>query len=122
MQSFSRIVSTHIETSAPTITAEEAVISVGVLPSLHQRPNGTNLGKLERDLVDKLSTIPVYQSTDKGYVGMMDNGAFCVFRCPTPWVAWPDPGPQHAIEPANNTMGQADELVQYDFTRGPYGG
>ena len=59
--------------SAPKITAEKAISMVGVLPSFHPRPNGTNLNKLEQDLVKKLSSIPSYQPMDKGYGGMEDD-------------------------------------------------
>ena len=58
---------------APKITAEKAITMVSVLPSLHPRPNGTHLNKLEQDLVKKLSTVPSYQSTDEGYGGTVDD-------------------------------------------------
>ena len=93
---------------------------VGVLPSLYPRPNGTNLNKLERDLVGKMSTVPSYQSMDEGYGGMVDDTAIYALRCATPWVAYPDPGPHRVIDPSNNTAGQADELVQYNFKYGVY--
>jgi hypothetical protein len=56
-----------MERSAPKITAEKALTMVGVLPSFHLQPNGTNLNKLEQDLVEKLNTVPSYQSTDNRY-------------------------------------------------------
>ena len=59
--------------SAPKITTEKVITLVGVLPSLHLRPNGTNLNKLERDLVEKLSSVPSYQSIDEGYGGMVED-------------------------------------------------
>ena len=59
--------------SAPKITAEKAIAMVGVLSSLHPQPNGTNLNKLKQDLVEKLSTVPSYQLTDKGYGSMVDD-------------------------------------------------
>ena len=46
---------------------------VGVLPSLHPRPSGTHLNKLKRDLVEKLSSVPSYQSIDEGYGGMVED-------------------------------------------------
>ena len=64
--------------SAPKITAEKVIALVDVLPSLHPQPNGTNLNKLEQDLVKKLSSVPSYQSTDKGYGGMVED--LTVFR------------------------------------------
>ena len=64
---------------APKITAKKAIALVGVLPSLHPRPNGTNLNKLEQDLVEKMSTVPSYQSTDKGYGGMVDDPIIYAF-------------------------------------------
>ena len=79
--------------SAPKTTAEKAIAMVGVLPSLHPRPNGTHLNKLEQDLFEKLSTVPSYQSTDKEYGGMAEDPTIYVLRCPTPGIVWPDPGP-----------------------------
>ena len=61
--------------NAPEITNEKAMAMVGVLPSLYPRPNGTNLNKLERDLIEKMSTVPSYQSMDEGYGGMVDDTA-----------------------------------------------
>ena len=63
----------HIEMSAPKITAKKEISMVDVLPSLHPQPTGTNLNKHDQDLVNKLSTVPLYQSMDKGYGGMVDN-------------------------------------------------
>ena len=97
--------------SAPKITAEKAIALVGVLPSLHPQPNRTNLNKLERDLVEKLSSVPSYQSTDKGYGGMVEDPTIYARRCPTAWVAWPDPRPHQVVVPSFNTAGQADALV-----------
>ena len=59
--------------SAPKITAEKAIALVGVLPSLHPGPTGTNLNKIERDLVEKLSSVPSYQLTDEGYGGLEED-------------------------------------------------
>ena len=83
---------------------------VRVLPSLHSRPNWTNLNKLEGYLVDKLSKTVSYQS--------MEDIAIYALRCATRLVARPDPGPHCRINSLNNTAGQADKLVQYNFKRG----
>jgi hypothetical protein len=106
--------------SAPTVTAEKAIAMVGVFPTLHPRPNGTNLNKLERDLVEKVSTTPLYQSKDEGYGDMVEDVMIYALRCATPWVPRADPGPHWIIDPQNNTAGQADELVQYNFRKGVY--
>ena len=110
----------HITGSAPKITAEKAISMVGVLPSLHQQPNGTNLNKLEQDLVEKLGSVPSYQSIDEGYGGMVEDPTIFALRCTTPWVAWPDPGPHRVVDPSLNTAGQADALVQYNNKMGVY--
>ena len=101
--------------SAPKINAEMAITMVGVLPSLHPRPNGMGLNQLERSFIDKLSTTPLYQLTDKRYGWMMEDIQFYALPCPTLWVTRQDPGPLRRINPVNNTAGQADELVQYNF-------
>ena len=97
---------------AQKITAEKAIAMVGVLPSLHPRPNGTNLNKLEQDLAENLSTVPSYQSTDEGYGRMVEDPTIFALRCPTPWVVWPDLGPHRVVDPSLNTAGQANALVQ----------
>ena len=106
--------------SAPKITAEKAMSLVGVLLSLHPRPNGTNLNKLEQDIVEKLSSVPSYQWTDKGYGGMVEDPTIFALRCKTLWVAWPDPGTHRVVDPSLNTAGQADTPVQYNFKSGVY--
>ena len=88
--------------------------------SLHPRPNGTNLNKLEGDLVEKLRSVPSYQSTDEGYDGMVDDPTMYALQCPRGWVAWPDPGPHQVVDPALNTAVQADALVQYNFKSSAY--
>ena len=59
--------------SALKLNAKKALAMLGVLPSLHPRPNETNLNKLKLDLVKKLSTVPCYQSMDKGYGDMVED-------------------------------------------------
>ena len=93
---------------------------VSVLPSPHPRPNGTYLNKLEQDLVEKLSSVPLYQSTDKGYGGMTNEPTIYPLGCPAPWIVWPNPGPHRVVDPSLNTVGQADVLVQYNFMSGVY--
>ena len=41
-------------------------------------------------------------------------------RCNIPWTDFPDPGPHQTIDPAMNTAGQADLLVDYNYKRGIY--
>ena len=106
--------------SAPKITAEKAISLVGVLPSLHTQPNGTNLNKLKRDLVEKLSSVPSYQSMDEGYGGMVEDPTIFALQCTPPWVAWPDSGTHRVGDPSLNTAGQADALGQYNFKNGAH--
>ena len=106
--------------SALNTTAEKTIAIVGVLPSLHPQPNGTYLNKLEQALIEKMSTIPSHQSTNKGYDGMVDDPTMYALQCPRGWVAWPDPGPHQVVDPALNTAVQADALVQYNFKGSVY--
>ena len=105
--------------SALKITAEE-IAMVGVLPSLHPRPNGTNLNKLEQDLVGNLSTVPLYQSTNEGYGRMVEDPTIFALQCPTPWAAWPDPELHRVVDSSLNTARQTDVLIQYNFKSGVY--
>ena len=41
-------------------------------------------------------------------------------RCNIPWTDFPDPGPHRMIDPAMNTAGQADLLVEYNYNKGVY--
>ena len=93
---------------------------VGVIPVLLPRPNGTNLHTCEHKLVNKLSTSQSYQSTDKGYGGMVEDMTLYALCCKTPCTTRPDLGPHRLIDPANNTTGHADEIVQYNFKREVY--
>ena len=63
----------HVKMCAPTITAKKVIAMVGVLSSLHPRSNRTHVNRLERDLDEKLSTVALYQSTDKGYGSIVDD-------------------------------------------------
>ena len=51
---------------------------------------------------------------------MVDDPTIYALRCPTPWVALPDPGQHRVVDPSLNTVGQADALVQYNFKSGVY--
>ena len=62
----------------------------------------------------------MYQSTDEGYGGMVENPTIYALQCPTACVAWPDPRPHQLVDPSLNTAGQADALVQYNFKSGVY--
>ena len=41
-------------------------------------------------------------------------------RCNIPWTDFPDPGSHRTINPAMNTAGQADLLVDYNYKEGVY--
>ena len=49
---------------------------------------------------------------------MVDDPTIYALQCPTAWIAWPDLGPHRVVDPALNTAGQADVLVQYNFKSG----
>ena len=67
------------------------------------------------DLIGKLSGMPLHQSPDHGYSGMVEEPSIYALTSPaTPWVDWPDPGPHRTIDAALYAAGQADVLVQYN--------
>ena len=103
--------------SAPSITFEDAVSIVGTLPPLHPRPSGTNLRACTLDLIDKLSGMPSHQSSDHGYSGI---AIYALTSPTTPWVDWPDPGPNRTIDAALDAAGQAEALVQYNAYKKVY--
>ena len=51
---------------------------------------------------------------------MVDDPTIFDLRCPTVWVAWPDPGPDRVVDPAPNIAGQLDALVQCNFRSDVY--
>ena len=51
---------------------------------------------------------------------MVEDPTIYALRYPTPWLAWPDPGPHQVVDLSLNTAGQADALVQYNFKSGVY--
>ena len=57
---------------------------------------------------------------DEEYSGMVDDKNIYAIRCATPWVEFPDLGPHRVIDPANNTAGQNDKLLQYNFRASVY--
>ena len=55
--------------SHPIITFANAVMAIGVLPSLARRPRSNNIRVLVVNLIDKLTIIPSKQSADLGFWG-----------------------------------------------------
>ena len=53
------------------ISYDEALRQIGVLPSLHPRPNATNIRNLEVALFERLEGMPSDQSPEFGYKGMV---------------------------------------------------
>jgi len=99
---------------------EMATALVGTLPTLAPRPTGATIRALEQDLVKKLGSIPSHQSREHGYIGMILQPVLYARRTNTPWADFVDPGPHRAIDPAMNTAGQADLLVDYNYRKGVY--
>jgi hypothetical protein len=72
--------------SAPTITVKNVIAMAGALSLLQPQPNGTNLNKPKQNLVNKWSSVLLYELTDKGYGGIVEDITIYAPRCATPWV------------------------------------
>ena len=59
--------------SAPLVTYNDALQSLGDVPNLGNHPTSTNIRNLREVLCDKLEAIPSHQSNDYGYRGMIES-------------------------------------------------
>ena len=71
--------------------------TIGALPSLHSRPNHSNIRALERDLFDKLQAIQSAQSDEWGYRGLAEQPAEYAMKSATPWTDANNPGPHRPL-------------------------
>ena len=78
-------------------TLAMATETIGTLPSLHPRPNHSNIRALERDLFDKLQAIQSAQSDEWGYRGLAEQPAEYAMKSATPWTDANNPGPHRPV-------------------------
>ena len=79
--------------SAPLVTYDDALKSLGDAPNLVNCPTTTNIRNLQEDLCDKLEAIPSHQSNDFSFRGMIESTEKYDLMCPgKPWKIWPNPG------------------------------
>lgn len=78
-------------------TLAMATETIGALPSLHPRPNHSNIRALERDLFDKLQAIQSAQSDEWGYRGLAEQPAEYAMKSATPWTDANNPGPHRPV-------------------------
>ena len=71
--------------------------TIGVLPSLHPRPNHSNICALEWDLFNKLRAIQSAQSDEWGYRGLAEQPAEYAMKSATPWTDANNPGPHRPV-------------------------
>lgn len=99
-------------------TLAMATDTIGTLPSLHPRPNHSNIRALERDLFDKLQAIQSAQSDEWGYRGLAEQPAEYAMKSLTPWEDAPNPGP-HRIVGLNAQLTRDAEAI-YDASKMEY--
>ena len=79
--------------SAPLVTYDDALQSLGDVPNLGAHPTATNIRNLREDLCNKLEAIPSHQSNDYGFRGMIETTETYDLICPDkPWKIWANPG------------------------------
>ena len=103
--------------SIPPVTIEIANDLLANPPTLHPRPNGTNIRALVQWYDQKLGSIPSQQSREHGYSGMTTQTEVYALKSNTPWRDTPDPGPHRPIDPSLNTAGQNDAEVEFKFNK-----
>jgi hypothetical protein len=80
------------------ITFERAKEHVGVIPTMHPRPNFDNINQAVIHLVRKLQQLPApHQSARNGYAGKILSVQQYALMDDTPWVDWPYPGAHHTF-------------------------
>ena len=88
------------------ISYDEALRQIGVLPSLHPRPNATNIRNLEVALFERLEGMPSHQSPEFGYKGMAQQDLEYALDVPgIPWVNFSNPG-EHRLADGTLTADQ----------------
>ena len=93
-------------TSILVITIEVANELVRDPPTLHPRPNKTNIRALVQYFEQKLGSVPSHQSRKFSYLGMVTQPAVYALKCNKAWTELQDPGPHRTIDPLLNTDGQ----------------
>ena len=83
--------------SAPLVTYDNALQSLGDVPNLGDRPTATNLRNLREDLCDKLEAIPSHQSNDFGFRGMIESTEIFEKIYVTNWRPFPPTNPTTSV-------------------------
>ena len=86
--------------SHPKITYVDAVLAIGILPTLAPRPCATNIRALTIDLIDKLTIVPSEQTADLGFSDLVEQDAVYALQTNVPWVNFANPGQVPLADPA----------------------
>ena len=78
-------------------TLAMATDTIGNLPTLHPRPNHSNIRALERNLFDKLQAIQSAQSDEWGYRGLAEQPNEYAMKSAIAWTDAPNPGPHRSV-------------------------
>ena len=100
-----------MQTRSKLVLYEEAESRIGVLPSLHSRPNSKNMRALIKVSEERLQGIPAYQSLRYGYRGFITPAAVYALTGEPQWVDYQDPGWYRAL--GGNTSQHRDVDVQF---------
>ena len=106
--------------STPLETYEDVLAVIGTLPHLSPRPTAKNIPALVVDLVDKLTIIPLQQSPDFGYAGIIEADEIYSRKTQTPWQKWADLGPYCPINVTWTSDESKNHGVIYDAEKKVY--
>ena len=85
--------------SHPKVKFLDAVLAIGVLPSLAPRPCATNIRALTVNLINKLTIVPSERTADLGFSGLAEQDAVYALQTNVPWVNFINPGQVPATDP-----------------------
>ena len=100
------------------VTYEEATTQLGVLPPCYPQPNAKNLQTMIKALTERLQSIPSFQSSRYGYMGLVASRKEYALTRENPWNDYPDPGHHRTL--GGNTSQQRDSDVRYNFMANVY--
>ena len=107
-----------MQSRSKLVKYEEAENRIGVLPSLHPRPNSKNMRALIKVSEERLQGIPSYQSLRFGFRGFITPAAVYALTGEQPWVDYQDPGWHRPL--GGNAAQQRDTDVRFTVASNIY--
>ena len=106
--------------SVRAVSAKDATIYVGTLPSVSPRPTATNLCQLVRVMSERAQPIPSQQSEDHGYQGLIEAPTVYALTGSPSWTMIMNPGPHRAVVANATGLEQRNSETIYNAAKGFY--